>query len=180
MKNILIISEPRTGSSNLLKSIASAYNFEYQFEPDKKNKLKIKDNHVVKIIVDYDGTKTTEYYLNLIKQFDKTILLSRRNIEEQSEAYWALMYVNNGLHDAKWNINDLPKDLKEQKSYFDMYNKLISQKKMLVDISKKCNIKINYYEDVYKNKKLIENIKLDLEYFEPYHKLRVSKTKSLL
>ena len=100
MKNILIISEPRTGSSNLLKSIASAYNFEYQFEPDKKNKLKIKDNHVVKIIVDYDGTKTTEYYLNLIKQFDKTILLSRKNIEEQSEAYWALMYVNNGLHDA--------------------------------------------------------------------------------
>ena len=49
-----------------------------------------------------------------------------------------------------------------------------------LDIAKKCNIKINYYEDVYKNKKLIENIKLDLEYFEPYHKLRVSKTKSLL
>ena len=67
MKNILIISEPRTGSSNLLKSIASAYNFEYQFEPDKQNKLKIKDNTVVKIIVDYDGTKTTEYYLNLIQ-----------------------------------------------------------------------------------------------------------------
>ena len=52
MKNILIISEPRTGSSNLLQSIASAYNFECQFEPDKKNKLKIKENSVVKIIVD--------------------------------------------------------------------------------------------------------------------------------
>ena len=83
MKNILIISEPRTGSTSLLYSIGSAYNFSTQFEPDKRGKLKIKHNTVVKIIVDYNGTKTTEYYLNLIKQFDKTILLSRKNIEEQ-------------------------------------------------------------------------------------------------
>ena len=40
MKNILLITEPRTGSSSLMKSIASAYGFDYQFEPDKKDKLK--------------------------------------------------------------------------------------------------------------------------------------------
>jgi len=189
MKNILIISEPRTGSSNLLQSIASAYNFECQFEPDKKNKLKIKENSVVKIIVDfgaaaeaagYNPTNVIDYYTDLIEKFDKTILLSRRNIKEQSEAFWALLHMSGGAFDVKWNPNDLPKDLKELKSYKDRYNKLLSQKQMLLDISKKCNIKINYYEDVYKNKKLLENIKLDLEYFKPQYKLRVSKNQSLL
>ena len=88
--------------------------------------------------------------------------------------------MSGGAFDVKWNPNDLPKDLKELKSYKDRYNKLLSQKQMLLDISKKCNIKINYYEDVYKNKKLLENIKLDLEYFKPQYKLRVSKNQSLL
>ena len=62
MKNILIIAEPRTGSSNLLQSIASAYNFECQFEPDKKNKLKIKENSVVKIIVDFGAAAEAAGY----------------------------------------------------------------------------------------------------------------------
>ena len=39
---------------------------------------------------------------------------------------------------------------------------------------RKTNLKINYYEDVFKNKSLLEkDIKLDLEYFGPQHKLRV-------
>ena len=47
----------------------------------KKNKLEIKENHLVKIIIDVKRGKS--YYLDLIKKFDKTILLSRRNIKEQ-------------------------------------------------------------------------------------------------
>ena len=74
-----------------MKSIASAYDFDYQFEPDKKNNLKIKDNTVVKVIIDI--SRGQEYYLNLMKHFSKTILLSRRNIIEQSEAFWALLYI---------------------------------------------------------------------------------------
>ena len=94
MKNILLITEPRTGSTTLMRSIASAYNFTYQFEPDKRNKLEIKENHLVKIIIDVKRGKS--YYFDLIKKFDKTILLSRRNIKEQCEAFWALMYLNGG------------------------------------------------------------------------------------
>ena len=40
MKRILLITEPRTGSTSLMYSIGSAYNFSTQFEPDKKGKLK--------------------------------------------------------------------------------------------------------------------------------------------
>ena len=108
MKNILLITEPRTGSSSLMKSIASAYGFDYQFEPDKKDKLKVKNNTVVKIIVDVSRGK--EYYLDLIKQFSQTIFLSRRNIIEQSEAFWALFFINDGGYAEKWNENELPEN----------------------------------------------------------------------
>ena len=140
MKNILIIAEPRTGSSNLLQSIASAYDFECQFEPDKKNKLKIKENSVVKIIVDfgaaaeaagYHHTNVIDYYTDLIEKLDKTILLSRRNIEEQSEAFWALLHMSGGAFDVKWNPNDLPKDLKEQNTRTDYYLLITTRKRLM-------------------------------------------------
>ena len=57
----------------------------------------------------------------------------------------------------------------------------MDKKLFLLELSDKTSKKINYYEDVFKSKSLHEkDVKLDLEYFEPYHKLRVSKTKSLL
>ena len=179
MKNILLITEPRTGSSSLMKSIASAYDFDWQFEPDKKDKLKIKNNTVAKIIVDVN--RGQDYYLNLMNQFSKTILLSRRNIIEQSEAFWALLYINNGIYTEKWNENELPENLKKRKDYKERYQTLVDKKLFLLDLSLKTNKKINYYEDVFKSKSLHEkDVKLDLEYFGPQHKLRVKGHTSLL
>ncbi len=179
MKNILLITEPRTGSSSLMKSIASAYDFDYQFEPDKKNNLKIKDNTVVKVIIDI--SRGQEYYLNLMKHFSKTILLSRRNIIEQSEAFWALLYINDGVYTEKWNENKLPKNLKQREDYKERYQSLVDKKLFLLELSDKTSKKINYYEDVFKSKSLHEkDVKLDLEYFGPQHKLRVKGHTSLL
>ena len=179
MKNILLITEPRTGSSSLMKSIASAYGFDYQFEPDKKNKLIIKDNTVVKVIIDI--SRGQDYYLNLMKQFSKTILLSRRNIIEQSEAFWALLYINDGVYTEKWNENKLPKNLKQREDYKERYQSLVDKKLFLLELSDKTSKKINYYEDVFKSKSLHEkDVKLDLEYFGPQYKLRVKEHTSLL
>ena len=179
MKNILLITEPRTGSSSLMKSIASAYDFDYQFEPDKKNNLKIKDNTVVKVIIDI--SRGQDYYLNLMKQFSKTILLSRRNIIEQSEAFWALLYINDGVYTEKWNENKLPKNLKQREDYKERYQSLVEKKLFLLELSDKTSKKINYYEDVFKSKSLHEkDVKLDLEYFGPQYKLRVKEHTSLL
>ena len=179
MKNILLITEPRTGSSSLMKSIASAYGFDYQFEPDKKDKLKVKNNTVVKIIVDVSRGK--EYYLDLIKQFSQTIFLSRRNIIEQSEAFWALFFINDGGYAEKWNENELPENLRQRKDYKNRYKRLVEKKLFLLDLSLYTSIPINYYEDVFKSKSLHEkDVKLDLEYFGPQHKLRVKGHPSLL
>ena len=179
MKNILLITEPRTGSSSLMKSIASAYDFDWQFEPDKKDKLKIKNNTVVKIIVDVN--RGQDYYLNLMDQFSKTILLSRRNIIEQSEAFWALLYINDGVYTEKWNENKLPKNLKQREDYKERYQSLVEKKLFLLELSDKTSKKINYYEDVFKSKSLHEkDVKLDLEYFGPQYKLRVKEHTSLL
>ena len=44
----------------------------------------------------------------------------------------------------------------------------LEKKILLLDLSEKTNLKINYYEDVFKNKSLLEkDIKLDLKYFGP-------------
>ena len=179
MKNILLITEPRTGSTTLMRSIASAYNFTYQFEPDKRNKLEIKENHLVKIIIDVKRGKS--YYLDLIKKFDKTILLSRRNIKEQCEAFWALMYLNGGNPLEKWSENQLPKNLQKDKTFREKYERLREKKFFLLDVSEKTNLKINYYEDVFKNKSLLEkDIKLDLKYFGPQYKLRIKGNNTIL
>ena len=179
MKNILLITEPRTGSSSLMKSIASAYGFGYQFEPDKRDKLKIKNDTVVKIIVNVN--RGQDYYLDLMSQFSETIFLSRRNIIEQSEAYWALLFINDGEYTEKWNENELPEGLKQRKDYKKRYQQLVEKKLFLLDLSLKTNKPINYYEDVFTSKTLKEkNIKLDLEYFKPQYKLRVKTHRTLL
>ena len=179
MKRILLITEPRTGSTSLMYSIGSAYNFSTQFEPDKKGKLKIKDNTVVKIIAtEWRGIK---YYKDLIKQFDKTILLSRKNLKEQSEAFWALYHLNESQPDRKWSEKDLPKNLHEDETFLYRHEKLKKRKKFLLELSEKTNLKINYYEDVFKNKSLLEkDIKLDLKYLGPQYKLRTKGNTSIL
>ena len=66
MKNILLITEPRTGSSSLMKSIASAYGFDYQFEPDKKNKLIILISIICSFVFcTYSHFKQTQFLAEL-------------------------------------------------------------------------------------------------------------------
>ena len=179
MKRILLITEPRTGSTSLMYSIGSAYNFSTQFEPDKKGKLKIKDNTVVKIIAtEWRGIK---YYEDLIEQFDKTILLSRRNLKEQSEAFWALYMLNESQPDRKWSEKDLPKNLHENEFFISRFEKLKKRKAFLKILSEKTNLQINYYEDVFKDKTLLEkDVKLDLKYLGPQYKLRTKGESTIL
>ena len=116
-----------------------------------------------------------------MKHFSKTILLSRRNIIEQSVAFWALLYINDGVYTEKWNENKIPKNLKQREDYKERYQSLVDKKLFLLELSDKTSKKINYYEDVFKSKSLHEkDVKLDLEYFGPQHKLRVKGHTSLL
>ena len=183
MKNLLIISEFRCGSSNLLYAIAKAYGYTAQFEPDSnkiKKKLKIKDNTVVKIIVG-ENTQNINYYTNLISKFDKIILLSRKDFKKQCEAYWALGNLNNSEWNKKWHVKDLPINIQTLDSWKIVKNFLSKQKELLKQISEQSKIQIQYYEDIYLNKSLEDkSIKLNLDYFDEKYKLRHEHSQTIV
>ena len=67
------------------------------------------------------------------------------------------------------------------KTFREKYERLREKKFFLLDLSEKTNLKINYYEDVFKNKSLLEkDIKLDLKYFGPQYKLRIKGNNTIL
>ena len=78
---ILIIALPRTGSSTLLKTTSVKYKLKPIFEPfDGTDRVKYNSsmkNVVVKTILGQHPQIE-----NLIKDFDKIILLSRKNLKE--------------------------------------------------------------------------------------------------
>ena len=189
---ILIISGPRTGSSNLMKSISSAYKKKQWFEPNilKKRPKYDSSSDVVKFVPwwvkhkwvkhinDDDGLLSvlkdhTSLYKGLLdssKKFNTVILLNRRNREEQVESLYVLKKYRN-THNEKWGTEkEIDKKSDSWKRLASWLNRLDI---ILNKLSEDLNIPVNYYEDVYKNKSLSnKNIKLDLEYFKPKYKLK--------
>ena len=181
---ILIISGPRTGSTNLLKSISSAYNKKERFEPDIVKKWPPYDSSsdVVKFVplwadhLSKDGDllpNHTPFYKGVIdstKEFNTVILLSRRNREEQLESLYVLGKYQYTVN-KKWGIE---KEIDKESHYWKYITNWMNHLDIVMNnLSEYLNIPIDYYEDVYTNKSLInKNIKLDLEYFKPKYKLR--------
>jgi len=176
---ILIISGPRTGSTNLMKSISSAYNKRKRFEPDilKKQPPYDSSKDVVKFIPIWEKHFYEDYkvfydsVVEHIKEFNTIIILNRRNKLEQTESLYVQQTNNNKNHNVKWGLE---KTIDKESSLYKTYELYIKKLDNILDkLSKDLNTPIDYYEDVYKNKTLInKNIKLDLEYFKPKYKLR--------
>jgi hypothetical protein len=183
VKNILILAVPRSGSSNLLHSIAAAYNFEQVFEPKPwhlhKNKWKIKDNQVAKVISFPYKIKFPNFYKEIINSYDKTILLSRYGVKEQIESLAVLKHntIDSRNVNRKWSEDEL-KEVSSNEMR-DVENLVMNNRKTIEEISKEFNLPINYYEDVYSQKSLIEkDIKLDLTFFEKTKKCRTPSLES--
>ena len=181
---ILIISGPRTGSTNLMKSIASHYNKKEIFEPDivKKWPPYNSNKDVVKFIplwlehISKDAKLLSNhkpFYKSIVKnskEFNTIILLNRRNREEQLESLYVIKKHLNGSH-VRWGSE---KEIDKQSNYWHyITNWMYHLDIVLNNLSKDLDIPIDYYEDVYNNKTLTnKNIKLDLEYLKPKYKLR--------
>ena len=179
---ILIIAAPRTGSTNLMKSIGSAYNKKERFEPDIVKKWPRYDssNDVVKFVplweshISNDNEKIIyDKYDTMIKhakEFNTIILLDRINRREQVDSFYVLQENYTGRVNIKWRDEQIDTNSENYK-FFEKY--LNAFPKLFNKLSKELNIPIDYYENVYKNKSLTnKNIKLDLEYFKPKYKLR--------
>ena len=188
---ILIITAPRTGSTNLMKSIGSAYNKKTRMEfniIDKYPQYNPKED-VLKFIpfweshISNDNEKIIyDKYDTLIKhakEFNTIILLDRINRREQIDSYYVLQEHYTGRVNIKWRDEQIDTNSESYK-FFEKYLNVFP--KLFNKLSKDLNIPIDYYEDVYKNKSLTnKNIKLDLEYFKPKYKLRQEiKSKRLV
>jgi len=179
--NFLIIGIPRSGTSSLMKSIASANNLPYIYEPFRRgiNEFEI-ENIVFKTqlsqIDDKFKTETVteehlqncvDFYVDFSKQFDKVILIIRENTKENAES---LSVQNSGMDErAKYLYhNHLYDDLSEK---LEIKIKMVNE--YMVKLSNLLNVPIDTYENVYYGTGLIDkSILLDYEILHPKHKQR--------
>ena len=156
---ILIIALPRTGSTNLLNTLSVQHNIKSMFEPfDGTNRFNYhKDikNVVVKTIVEQQPNESVSYIdfiINLIKEFDEVILLSRKDLKACSESHAYCVFNKNN------NFNSVTEYYWEPTPIDELcYSNVIKWNDILIEISKLINIPITYYEDLYdinSNKKL--------------------------
>lgn len=172
---VLIISNSRCGSTNLMKSISSFYDIPYVFEPFLFETPFNLDNPIVlKTLINQHNM---DFYRDFIPKFDKVVLLTRKNTIEMTES---LVSLSNRLKDEGY---DYSKELHKKTYEFEyegdvtqteMYLKVCQRKNNIIRLSNEFNIPIDFYEDVFiKNKCLNDStIGLDLSYLDNSLKLR--------
>ena len=148
---ILIIALPRTGSTSLLNKYAKNFNLNGLFEPyDRSNRWIYKSNMndvVVKTMIyhkPYGYSDIINGYVELSKEFDEVILLSRKNLNECAESWAYLKHFNhrnfNSIKEYVWkNVPNLEKHT----------NDIINWNRELIKIGEILNIELTYYEDIF-------------------------------
>lgn len=151
---ILIISLPRTGSTNLMRDLSRKHKIKSVFEPfdgsDRESYNMNMKNIVLKTIVEQQPNKDLPYLdfiKDLISQFDQTILLSRRNLNEcaQSHAYFVYNRGNGFTSNSEYFWEPTPID--------DLcFRNITKWNGILEKLSNDLEIPITYYEDIYDTK----------------------------
>ena len=201
---ILIISSPRCGSTSLLNNICLLNKYERIAEPYTNPKelisrgpypypLELSKKCVVKMISFQvpEEYGPPNYFLSFIKlihsDYDKIILLNRKNLQEHFESFINLrVRLNKKNVHGHWYIDDIEK----HKKNFDL-EKFIPYRNIIDEISNELNIPIVYYEDLYgedRRKSLeiikswnlgIENNKLN-ELLHPKFKYKKSDKRNII
>jgi hypothetical protein len=152
--SILIIALPRTGSTELGKRLALKYNLKYEFEPFNTKSYTYDKNLfkkcVLKTIIfhhptNVNGEHRIEWLLNLTKEFDEVILLSRKNLTDCAESWAYLMYKEK----EKSFKSNQPYLWERTPNYDKEYEYIQKCNDELIYISNILNIPITFYEDIY-------------------------------
>jgi len=179
--NYLIIGVPRSGTTSLMKSISSANNLPFIYEPFRFSKLLTDTkNLVIKTQLHqidnltHSGNVTEEhlekcipFYVEFSKQFDRVILINRNDTKGQSES---LSVHHNG-------IGDQQKYIYNERVYSEkakiLHNNIKLLNKYLIKLSEIIEIPIDKYEDVYYGNGLInKSILLDKDILNIKNKYR--------
>jgi hypothetical protein len=152
--NVLIISLPRTGSTELGKDISIKRKIKYECEPFNGGNVLLTNfdlnNIVLKTILFHLPSYVNEsnrinWLIELSKNFNEVILLSRRNLINCAES-WAYLQYNEKQKSFKADEPYLWERTPNFDKEFEFIQKCNDE---LVYISKKLNIPITYYEDIY-------------------------------
>ncbi len=170
MRNILIVGIPRSGTTNLLKSLSLFYKYKAVFEPTYEELKEMDvDKKVVKVIA--GPWFPNKYLIEQSKRFDGTIIISRRDLKSSAESLYVMRNYNDRIVNRQWSNEFIPEKIKE-------YDEQKLSDKLLHEFSKSVSIDVNYYEDVYKNKKLNDDrFGLHPEPLDSSHKLRRIRNK---
>lgn len=141
---ILIIAIPRSGSTNLLYNLSEKNKLKPIFEPYgrfKKSYDTTENNIIVKTIINQ-----YENNIELVKNFDTVILLSRKNLVECAESFSFLM--KNRDNGFKVNTSYFYENISKEE-FENYYNMILDYHTQLLKLSDVLNIPITYYEDIY-------------------------------
>jgi|MDTC01.2.fsa_nt_gb hypothetical protein len=188
---ILIISAPRTGSSSLAENLKNVlkykqlylepYLYKKQFHNFNSKRtseygypLNLSKNSIVKTMTyqvpsnygendNYKSTKFELFISDWSKEFNKIILLSRKNEQDHLESWINLLSKQENGESVykKWNINEIKGKLKDH-NYVDYLKKQIKHHTdKIKELSKLFKLPISFYEDLYGSdrKKSLEIIK---------------------
>lgn len=149
---ILIVSLPRTGSSELIWRLSTYLGLRYVYEPfDTTGRWEYnpeEDNVVVKSLIfdktdEYDSN--IDFYVELSKSFDKVILLTRRDLKACAESWAYYRHIKDStgemtMHKYEWKLTD---------NMEQIYPKIIEWNNQLIELGSKINIGLTYYEDIF-------------------------------
>lgn len=149
---ILVIALPRTGSTSFSKKLALDNGLSFVFEPFAPNAelLNIfknfdtdytKDDVVVKTLV--NNEYSTEWLIQLSKTFDKTYLLSRKDLKQCVDS-WAYLNYNRGEIDFETEYY-----WEKTPNYDDCEKQIYDWNLKLIKLSENLQLPIIYYEDIF-------------------------------
>ena len=168
--SILIIALPRTGSTEFGKRLSINNKFKYEFEPFNPiaglPPLTNFKNIVLKTIIFQlpyyiKEENRINWLIELKKEFDEVILLSRKNLTDCAESWSYLM------HKEKSFKSNQPYLWEKTPNYDKEYGNIIKWNEELTFISNELKIPITYYEDIYNSN---ENGKLRKGNLNDYEK----------
>ena len=150
--SIIIIALPRTGSSELGRNLSHKHKLKYEFEPynpsiDTPSIIDFK-RIVLKTIIFHlphyvNEENRISWLIELTKNFDEVILLSRKNLIECAESWSYLMWKEKSF---KSNQSYL---WEKTPNYDKEYRNIMRWNDELNQISNQLNIPVTYYEDIY-------------------------------
>ena len=184
---IILLTIPRSGSVSLLKGFSECLSYTRIGEPfnlQLRNKTPNldKNNIVVKTFIDQvpsNVDSNINFYAEFIKNFDKVILISRKDLKSAAESYaYNLKHSSVRGWENRYYYNNEGLDVEH---WLNWYNILHSD---LETLSKIINKDIDWYEDIFsgnltkvKNFLLKHNLEINtsefLNYVDPNNRYRL-------